>query len=47
MLIIWFLVGLPTKIRREMKPKGDYHSLKQAMADAMREEDEGSDPEDA
>ena len=29
-----------------MEPKGDYHSLKQVMSDAIREEDEGSNPED-
>lgn len=46
MLIIWFLVGLPKWIRRELKSTEDYDNLKIAMSDAMREEDDGSDGED-
>lgn len=42
-VIMWFLAGLPRSIRRELKRREQYQTLQEAMDDAIREEDEGSD----
>ena len=42
-VIMWFLAGLPRSIRRELKWREQYTTLQEAIDEAIREEDEGSD----
>ena len=42
-VVNWFMYGLPSRIRKQMRSIDQYHTLREAVEDAIREEDELSD----